>query len=218
MSHRLQLTSLALLSLLCAVELRALDWESTTSSKSTLPFQKILVLDFHFQNHSANLVQIQDIQTNCDCIEATTDKKTYTPGEKGVLHATFTVGERYGRYERTITVTASDSPSPSKLTTIIESLEPAVPKPRVLEWAIGSAGDEKIVDIESTAPVHLEFTEFFALNEQFRIRLVPVEAGVHYRLYIKPVSTAGISNTAVRVVGHDQEGHQVVVSAYANVR
>ena len=218
MSHRLQLSSLALIALMSAGELYALDWESTTSSKSTLPFQQKLVLDFQFQNHGASPVQIQDIQTNCDCIEAATDKKTYTPGEKGVLHATFTVGERYGRYERTITVTASDSPKPTKLTTVIESPEPAIPTPRVLEWAIGSAGVEQTVEIESTAPLHLEFTEFFALNEQFKIRLVAVKAGVHYRLYIKPASTAGIANTAVRVLGHDQYGHQVVVSAYANVR
>ncbi|MFI5337689.1 MAG: DUF1573 domain-containing protein, partial [Opitutales bacterium] len=108
---------------------RALEWTKLTATAVTTPFQKSLVLTFPFRNRTAAPALIRDIQTNCDCINAVTDKPSYAPGEPGVLTATFTVGERYGRYERTITVTSSDNPAPVKLTAVIESPELALLTP-----------------------------------------------------------------------------------------
>ena len=206
------------LSGLLSPALLALEWPQLSAAAVAPPFVPQFVLTFAFRNPTAGAVQIRRIQTNCDCVEAATDKSSYAAGEAGLLTATFAVGERYGRYERTITVESSDSAAPTILTVTIECPEPAAPSPRAVEWAIGGAGGEQPVEIIPAEGLRIVFTDCLAINDLFRFRLETVAAGRHYRLHVQPRSTAAAANTAIRVLGHDAAGHQVVVSAYANVK
>lgn len=215
---RRPLPTLVLLAVLLPLTTRALDWEHRTATAVTAPFQKSLVLTFPFKNTSGSVSTLKDIATNCDCVTATLDRSSYAPGQTGKLTAVFAVGERYGRYERTITVTTSDTAEPAKLTVLIDSPEIVVPTPRTVDWVIGSAGKPQTVDLVVEPGVRMVFAEHFAINDSFLVTLEEVEAGRRYRLRISPRSTALPANTAIRVVGNDKAGHRLVVSAYANVK
>lgn len=215
---RTQLLTALLIATLLSPGARALEWKPTTATATTKPFQKSLVLEFSYTNSGRTPVTLGDIQTNCDCITVTPERAVCAPGESGRLTATFIVGERYGRYERSITVTTSDSPEPVQLRVEIESPELVTFTPRSADWALGEAEEEKVIDVAVTPGLALEFTEIFAINSLFRYRLVTVDAGHRYRLVIAPSSTAREANTAIRLVGRDAAGHRLVVSAYANVR
>jgi hypothetical protein len=110
----------------------ALEWRQTTVTATTQPFQKSLVLQFAYRNPGSTPVTLGRIDTNCDCITVVPDKLVCAPGGTGSLAATFIVGERYGRYERTITVHSSDSAAPVVLRVEIEAPELARLTPRSL--------------------------------------------------------------------------------------
>ncbi len=215
---RTPLPTALLLALCLPAAGRALEWKQTTVSATTQPFQKSLVLEFVYANTGRTPVTIGDIQTNCDCITVIPGQTVCAPGATGKLIATFIVGERFGRYERTITVTTSDSPAPVKLRVDIDSPELVEFAPRSVEWSRGGPAQEQTVEITVVPGLALDFTEVFAINSLFSYHLETVEAGHRYRLRITPGSTAREANTAIRLVGQDRAGHRLVVSAYANVR
>lgn len=195
----------------------ALEWVATNYHGTVAPLQPTLDVAFSFRNTGANPVTIRSIQTNCDCLAAATDKAVYQPGEAGLVTARFTVGERYGLYQRAITVLTDDAP-PQKLSVAIEVPEPATVEPRELHWALGSPAEERHVEVTVVEPLRIDFTEVYATNEHFHHTLEVLEPARRYRVRIAPKGTATVANAAIRIAGKASSGEAIVVSAYANVR
>jgi hypothetical protein len=201
-----------------ALPATALEWVSQNFAGTVAPLQTTLDVAFAFKNTSDRPVTIRAVQTNCDCLSAGANKETFAPGEAGVITARFTVGDRIGTYERSIAVVTDDADRPQQLRVRIEVPDPATVEPTLLVWAVGAAADEKTVEIRPAPGVRIDFTETFASNADFRVRLETVKAGEHYRAHVAPVSTANAANAAVRFKGAAANGQVVIVSAYANVR
>lgn len=201
-----------------AVQSFALDWVSDRFEGATQPLQPTLQVAFSFKNSGAKPVTIRAVQTNCDCLAAGTDKLTYAPGEAGIITARFTVGDRYGLYDRAITVLADDSPEPKRLSVRIDVPEPATTSPTILVWPLGGAADEKIVELRTASGVRIDYTEAFPSNPDFRVRIEIIEVGRHYRLHVAPQRTGAQANAAIRAKGTTPDGREIVTSAYANVR
>lgn len=201
-----------------ALPAHALEWISDSFQGAVAPLQRTLDIAFGFKNSGDKPVVIRALQTNCDCLQAGTNKTTYDPGEAGVVTARFTVGDRVGTYERSVVVLTDESSAPKRLTVRIEVPDPATLSPTILVWPIGAAAEEKTVEVRPAAGVRIDFAEAFPSNTDFRVRLEQVVPGEHYRLHIAPAGTAAAGNAAIRVKGTTPDGQVVVVSAYANVR
>ncbi|MBI2511088.1 MAG: DUF1573 domain-containing protein [Opitutae bacterium] len=210
--------AIAVVALVTAPANAALTWASTNFSGETKPLQKTLLIAYAFKNTGDKPVAILDVQTNCDCTAAATDKKVYQPGEAGTLNAQFTVGDRGGAYQRAITVLTDDGAAPQRLTLQIEVPELATVTPRVRDWAVGAAADEQTVDVLVHDAIRVNFAEVFVSAVGFAARVEPLEAGRRYRVFVKPVSTAEATSAAIRLKGKAESGEVVIVSAYANVR
>jgi Protein of unknown function (DUF1573) len=208
---------LPLLALSCA-NVFALEWRQTVIEAKTEPFQQILSIVFDFKNAGSKPVVIQEIQTSCHCLSATSNKQIYAPGETGQLTAKFTIGDRIGLYERQVTVISDDSSAPQRLTVKIDVPDIATATPRSLEWAIGSAASEQTVEIRAVDKLYLEFSEAVPTSKLFQARLEVIEAGHLYKLHLKPTGTATATSAAIRVHGHDRAGHNVLVNAYVLIR
>lgn len=209
---------LAVVALATAPANAALTWASANFSGETKPLQKTLHIAYAFKNTGDKPVAIRDVQTNCDCTAAATDKPVYQPGETGVLNARFTVGDRGGVYQRAITVLTDDGGAPQRLTLQIAVPELAAVTPRVRDWALGSDAVEQSVEIVVHDAIRVNFTEVFVSAAGFKARVEPVAAGRRYRVFVKPVSTAEATSAAIRLKGTAESGEVVIVSAYANVR
>jgi hypothetical protein len=196
----------------------ALDWQADKLTVTTAPFQATQDVVFAFKNNSAKPVALLDLQTNCDCLDATADQKTYAPGAAGTIKARFTIGDRSGLYERIITVVTDEGTSPVRLLVRIEVPEVADLAPRSVSWPVKADATEKTVEITPATGLEITFSDAQATNDAFTTRLETVEAGKRYRLHLRPKSTADSASAAIRIFGHDKTGHDVVVSAYANVQ
>ncbi len=195
-----------------------LDWISTSVDATTAPFQATLNVAFGFKNTGPNSVTVLAIQTNCECLEATTDQPSYEPGETGVVTARFTAGDRLGLYERSITVLTDDGNPPQRLAVRVTVPEFATITPQNLNWTIGGIAEEKTVEVNPTGEGKINFVEAFASSGDFRVRLEVVTEGRHYRLHVMPLRTNAPASAAIRLKGATASGLEVIVSAYANVR
>lgn len=196
----------------------ALEWNVTTVALTPKPLQSAVDATFIFTNRGTAPVAIGAIDTNCDCLSASVDKQTVAPGESGVLVARFTVGDRIGLYERSITVRSSDAPSPQRLQVRIEVPDLARVQPLNLVWLRGSSLESKAVEIHPADGTAIQFTEAFSTNDQFTVSLETIEPQRHYRAIVTPRSVPNIANAAIRFKGTTPDGRSVTVSAYANVR
>ena len=207
---------LALLSA-CSGPAIALDWKATTLTVTTAPFQTEQDAVFEFTNQSSQPVTIRELATSCSCLLADSDLKTYAPGISGKITAKFTVGDRGGLYERTVTVVTDESGSPVHLTLRIEVPEIASVTPRSVEWRLNDELVEKTVELKAAAGLEIVFSDAQPTNDAYIVRLELIEQGRLYRLHIRPNDTKHPVSTAVRLFGREKSGHDVVLSAYASV-
>jgi hypothetical protein len=201
-----------------ALPVRALEWKTKMLTVTTTPFQTTQDARFEFRNTGAKPVTIRDLETNCNCLDADTDLKVYAPGATGVVRATFTVGDRTGPYERTITVVTDETDSPVRLVLKIEVPAVASLAPSSVAWQLNEAAAEKTVELTPAPGLEISFAEAQATNEAFAVRLETVTAGRHYRLHLTPRDTTKPASAAIRIFGREKSGHDVVISAYAGVQ
>ena len=71
-----------------------LVWEKTFITLKARSDDTVLEAVYKFTNKSDLPVKIEKVKSSCGCTTATTDKETYAPGERGLLKAVFTVGDR----------------------------------------------------------------------------------------------------------------------------
>ncbi len=197
---------------------QALDWESRSRELRVAPLQTEVEVVFHFVNRGAAPVLIRDIQTNCDCLEAAPDRKTYLPGERGTIKALFTVGDRLGMYERSITVTTDEGGEPVRLAVRVDVPAAAEVLPRTVEWKVNDPPAGRTVELVVSPGLAIQFSQAAVTSADFSARLVPVEEGRRYQVVITPQSTAAPASAAVRLRGKARTGQDIVISAYAYVR
>lgn len=212
---------IAIVGLLCAAPAltrATLVWPVVEIHCTTQPLQTSIDVAFTFRNGGSAPVAIRDIQTNCDCLVASADKKTYQPGQSGMVVARFAVGDRTGAYERSIFVLADGNAPAQRLQVRIEVPETARVSPTTREWPIATTPDEQTVDLTVAPGLLVHFTEAFSSSDDFRARIEVLETGRRYRVYIRPLGTGEATSTAIRLLGKAESGEDVVVSAYAHVR
>lgn len=201
-----------------AAPARALDWKATTLTVTTAPFQTTQEAAFEFKNNGSKPVTIRDLETSCDCLDATSEMKVYAPGASGIIKAKFTVGDRIGLYERIVTVVTDEPGDPVRLLLQVEVPPTALLEPRSVAWPLNGTAVEKSIELRPAAGLEIIFDHAETTNDAFVVRLLAVEPGRHYFLYLKPLDTTHAANAAVRIFGREKSGHAVLVSAYADVQ
>lgn len=196
----------------------ALVWPTQHIALKTAPLQRTTDTSFAFTNTGDKPVTITRVDTSCDCLEAAASPKVIAPGASGRIDAHFTVGDRFGLYQRTILVSTDDGQPPVALLVTLEVPEAATLKPRSLEWRLHAPAAEQTVAIEVTEGVSLELTGVQPTSDLFAARLETVAAGRHYRLHVTPQTTGQAANAALRIYAEASTGQDLILSAYANVR
>ena len=212
------LLTFALTLALAALPAAALDWKTTHVELTTAPLQKTTETSFEFTNPSDKPVTIRGVDSSCDCLDATASAKVIAPGAAGRIHAKFTVGDRFGIYQRTIIVSTDEGTAPVALTIQLDVPEAATLTPRSVEWKIGAPATEQAVEIAVTPGLELTISNVQATSDAFTSRLETVEPGRRYRLHLAPKTTAEVANAAFRLYAKAGSGEDLVLSAYGNVR
>jgi len=196
----------------------ALEWKAQVLDFTTAPFQITQEALFHFTNNSAKSITIVTVESNCDCLVAAADRRVYAPGAAGIIRSSFTIGDRFGLYERQLKVVTDESPEPVPLLVRIEVPALVILTPRSVAWKINESVVEKTIDLKAIPGLKVDFTRVEPTGGDFSARLEAVEPGRHYRLYLKPSGTAQPANAAFRIWGQAETKQPVIVSAYGNVR
>lgn len=203
--------------LLAAASASALEWKTQHLSIKAAPLDRTAETAFDFTNNGAKPVTIRSVDTSCDCLEARASARTFAPGASGQIIARFTLGDRIGKYGRTIIVSTDDGQEAAALTVEIEVPEAVTLSPRVVDWKLHEAATEQTIALDVAPGVELTFGEVQATSEDFAFRLENTAAGRSV-LHLSPKDISKPANAAFRIHAKTSAGQELVFSAYANVR
>lgn len=163
--------------------------------------QEVIVVEFPFSNTGDQTVTVGKISSSCGCTVPELSKKHYAPGEKGVLTARFTVGDRQGLQTKTITLATDAGTHVLRVSAKLPVRLTAVPR-LVIFRPDDLAAKTIELKFEADAPVTVSGVE--SLHPAFRIELTTIKEGVHYTLRVMPAAAldkAERGNVRIRTKG-----------------
>lgn len=107
------------------------NWPKITFAETEVQFGKIsdenpIMHEFKFKNEGKTPLELGQINGSCGCTVPTLEKKTYQPGEEGVIKVTFNPAHKRGPTHTTVTVNSNDPASPSLTLNILSDVTPLV--------------------------------------------------------------------------------------------
>ncbi|HDP94402.1 MAG TPA: DUF1573 domain-containing protein [Candidatus Aminicenantes bacterium] len=97
--------------LVCAVLVPAqagIEFTSEQVDFGEVDSGKIVDLEFEFTNTGNDILEIKNITSTCGCTVTSLEKKTFKPGEKGIIPVKFYSRGYQGRVVKTLTVSTND--------------------------------------------------------------------------------------------------------------
>ena len=102
-----------------AVPAGGLTWEFMSAERNAPADQASVAIDFPARNAGASSVRIVGIDTSCRCVSASADPEVIEAGKSGVVHVTFAVAGRTGRFEKWVDVSTDASKTPARLRIVV---------------------------------------------------------------------------------------------------
>ena len=204
---------------LIVTPLSALEWERGKVELKGEFGTTFPAIEFPFSNNSDKPVTILAVRPSCQCVTAQVEKKTYAPGEKGVLLAKFDATGLTGQITRTISVETDEPGKKSNVLAIVADItEPIALTPRLLYWKVSDPPAAKAVEIQINLPKGLKITQAIANQDGFKIELATVEAGRSYRLTVTPNDTKNPRLAVIALKTSDVVPAGAGVTIFAQVR
>lgn len=178
--------------------LASLKWESVEVSQAVDPASAEATASFPFKNDGMASVTITEVKASCGCTTAGLEKKTYAPGESGVIKATLHIGARQGLQSTTIRVMtdqADEKPTVLTMKTLIPRILDI--KPTFVFWtkdAVPEAKKIKLV-VGLDEPVHI--VSAISSNPNMTANLVTVTEGKEYTVEVFPLTTDEVFQTTI---------------------
>lgn len=155
---------------------------------------------FTFTNGSDKPVTVTNLESTCSCLEASLDKGTYAPGEKGTGKAVFKVSSFVGRHEKTLHLQLDDPAQPEQVVNFVLDVPVVVSiEPNLLEWVVGGEPTPKEMTLKMLGVEPMHVTKVTATRENVRYELKEISPGREYRLIVTPTTTADITVGAFKV-------------------
>lgn len=182
------------------------------------PADEVVEAKFTFHNGGDKPITITGIDSNCSCLEASMDKATYQPGEKGHGTAKFKVSTFVGIHEKTLRISTDDPKEPEQtLTTIIDIPIIVDVQPKTVQWILGEPPTTKSIDITIAGPDPVHLKNITATRENVTFKLEEIEAGRKYRINVQPIDTDTVTIGALRIETDSQYKRHTRQLAFFNI-
>lgn len=198
---------------------RALQWTGIEAVLRPQADGAMPVASYSFRNATAAPVTITQAVATCDCTLIDLAKKTYAPGESGVLVVRFDPTGRSGTVSRTISVVTDEPGAQPQLLKLTAELPEVLSfTPRDLSWAGGEERAAKSLDVLVNVREGLELAAAWANQPDFKVELVTVAPRTHYRVKVTPPEGAKPQQAVILLRAAGQVPAGTALTFYARVK
>ena len=196
-----------------------LVWDSRQLDFHSSVNDKVVEAHFKFQNVGTYPVTIISLKSACGCTTATVEKKTYAPGEKGIVTAIYTIGNESGLQQKVIALQSDDVNhlyDKLVLRADIPSLFALIPE--YLSWESGEEKTAKNFYIKVTHPTPIKVATVTSDNPKFAFKLESLKEGYLYQITVTPPDTDSPALAALKVTANFPADNPKVFTLFAQVK
>ncbi|AHF92323.1 hypothetical protein OPIT5_20800 [Opitutaceae bacterium TAV5] len=187
--------------LIPGLPLRAqLTWTSTRVELTPASGDTVLTAAYPFENKSEKTVRILDIHSSCGCTVPELERKSYAPGEKGELKATFTIGSRQGLQTKLITVRTDAGDTVLQFVANLYQRLEITPRLVIIRGPDNTPRPVKLAFRADGPVTHVTLSE---PGPAFRLKLTEDKPGSDYTLVVTPAEGA-VSESRATVIVHSK--------------
>lgn len=200
-----------------------LTFENTTLEAKVAADATRVVMDFRFANKSDRPITISRVEKNCTCVEMqiSDGKLGYAPGERGVVRATYELGNLSGTVEKPFGLWLEGDPDDRPthvLTPRIVIPELVELSEKTLKWSCGGEPVPRKIDLRVLQDQPLILRNVTVSSEAFKVELKPAIEGRCYELWVTPVDTANPGLALIRIETDSTVPRWKTLQAFALVR
>ena len=201
----------------------SLEFKNLVKEENAAMDATTVVSDFEFTNKSDKSVTIDRADPTCSClkVEISGGKRTYAPGESGIIRTTFDVGNSTGVVDKGVAVFLDkDPPANPSLQLRVNIHIPVLIalEPKTLNWEIGGKAETKTIHIQIADGKMVDVLSAASSNPIFVTELKTLEKGSKYELLVTPkvIDSPGIG--VIRIETDSTIAKQKTVQAFSVVR
>lgn len=209
---------LALLLLIPYLAHAGIEWERKQLEFHPAAGDTEVKAEFNFSNTGKTAVTIESIKPGCDCTTAALDKKTYQPGEKGRITATFIIGERRGIQDKPIRVTIQGDQEPAVLSMVTHIPDPVKLSPSFVFWRIGEESQAKAIEVTLPPESKMRVTKVTSSDPKMTAKLETVQEGAAYKVVVTPSDTSAPVAAILWIECTSPSGVPKSFTAYAHIK
>jgi hypothetical protein len=200
-----------------------LTFEKTLVELHAAADAKTAVADFNFENKTDKPVTITRYDKTCSCVsvQVTGGKLNYLPGEKGVVRATFDLGNFSGAVDKMVVMWLDgDAESKPSVTLTVRVHIPVlvIMDAKTLKWTLGSEARPQKIDIRMNHSKPIRIISTTCTSELFKTELKTVEEGKHYELWVTPLEMGAPGLAIIRMETDCEVVRHKIQQAFATVR
>lgn len=198
--RRLNCFVVLVLPLASALTAHALTWEKAALDLSVEAGSGDLVAEFPFKNEGAASVTIRELTASCGCTAPTVETRLVPAGGKGVIKATYMVGDRVGPQSTHITVTTDEAGAEPASLQLRVNIQPAVSvTPRLVHWTKTDGLVSRTIEIKRLSKTTVRLGEPKAAGDTLTVELKPGVEPDTWRLTLTPKSVDAPFTTKVEI-------------------
>lgn len=181
------------------------------------------VAEFKFENKTDQPVTITRYDKTCSCVsvQIAGGKLIYQPGEKGVVKATFDLGNLAGAVDKMIVVwLTGDGPEKPSITLTVRVHIPVlvVMDNKTLKWTLGGKPEPQKIDIQMNHNKPIRIVSTSCTSELFKTELKTREDGKHYEMWVTPLEMNSPGLAIIRMETDCEIARHKTQQAFATVR
>jgi hypothetical protein len=172
-----------------SISAHALTWEKSTVDLTLDAGSPDVVVEFPFKNEGTETVTFKEIKASCGCTRAETDSQSIPPGGKGVIKATYAVGDRTGPQAVQVVVSTSEAGSALKILRLNLTIQPPVSMTtRLVQWTKADGLIPRTIQIKQADSNTVSKLEAIPPVEEMTVELKPATEPGQWTLTLTPKS------------------------------
>ena len=206
--------------ILCSVPAQAeLVWEKTEIELHPAIGDPTAVGVFKYQNKGDQPIHFKSApRTSCGCTVAALQKNDVAPGEKGEITATFSIGDRTGLQQKTITVDTDDPQKPQTVLTLKATITQMLElQPAFVFWQSGEDPKPKMILAKAGKGVAIKNLEVTSSSPEFTAKVEPGSGAGEFKINVQPRDTAKQLNATLTIKPEMSSGPAKIFYASARV-
>lgn len=170
-----------------SISAHALTWEKSTVALTLDAGSPDVVVEYPFKNEGRETVTIKEIKASCGCTQAVADSQSIPPGGKGVIKATYAVGDRTGPQAVQVVVTTSEPGSALTILRLNLTIHPPVVlTPRLVQWTKVDGLIPRTIQIKQAGSTPVSKVEAIPIGNEMVVELKPGTEPGQWTLCLTP--------------------------------